>query len=135
MDERQRELDRRIRSAQRREFLRQLYDARLLLVLGACMLGLLTASALFSAAPTRLTAHVTGHTLSEATARANRQGQSVRLEVVQLTNGSVIELNMTADHPVAPGTALDIDVYTKDFGPLHQTSYRFVGYSHSGPTA
>ncbi len=72
---------------------------------------------------------MTGHTLNEATARSDKQGQAVRLEVVQLDSGGVIDLNMTADHPIAPGTAVKIDVYEKDFGPLHQMSYRFAGYA------
>ena len=37
MNERQRELDQRIRTAQRKEFFRQVSEARLLIVLGAGM--------------------------------------------------------------------------------------------------
>ena len=135
MNERQRELDQRIRTAQRKEFFRQVSEARLLIVLGAGMLGLVIGGALFSATPAKLQATVLGHTLNEATARADRQGQSVRLEVVQLDTGGVIDLNMTADHPIAPGTAVKVAVYEKDFGPLHQMSYRFAGYPGATPGA
>ncbi len=128
MDDRQRDLDQRIRKAQRGEFFRQLSEARLLIVLGAGMIAVVIGGALFSATPTKLQATVTGHTLNEATARSDKQGQAVRLEVVQLDNGGVIDLNMTADHPIAPGAAVRVEVYEKDFGPLHQMSYRFAGY-------
>ncbi len=46
MDDRQRELDQRIRAAQRKEFLRQLSEAKLLIVLGAGMLAVVIGGAL-----------------------------------------------------------------------------------------
>lgn len=133
MDDRQRDLDKRIRTAQRKEFFRQLSEAKLLIIIGAVMLTIVVGGAIFSATPTKLQATVTGRTLNEATARSDRQGQSVRLEVVQLDNGGVIDLNMTADRPVPPGTAVKVEVYEKDFGPLHQMSYRFAGYADATP--
>jgi hypothetical protein len=135
MDDRQRELDRRIRQAQRREFLRQVWEAKLLVIIGVAIIGLGVGGALFSAAPTKLQTTVMGRILNEATARSGKQGEAIRLEVVQLDNGSVIDLNMTADHPVAPGTAVKVDVYEKDFGPLHQMSYRFAGYADATPAS
>ncbi len=115
MDDRQRELDRRIRTAQRREFLRQLSEMKVLIALGGVMLVIVIGGAMFSATPTKLQATVNGRTLNEATARADRQGKAVRLEVVQLDNGGVIDLNMTADRAVPPGTAIRVEVYEKDF--------------------
>lgn len=135
MDDRQRDLDRRIRAAQRKEFLRQLSEAKLLVVIGIFIVGLAIGGAMFSAAPTKLQATVMGHTLNEATARADKQGQAVRMEVVQLDGGGVIDLNMTADNPVPPGTAVKVEVYEKDFGPLHQMSYRFAGYAEATPAS
>jgi hypothetical protein len=85
--------------------------------------------------PTKLQATVMGHTLNEATARSNKQGQAVRLEVVQLDNGGVIDLNMSSDHPIPPGTTVKVEIYEKDFGPLHQMSYRFAGYADASPAS
>jgi hypothetical protein len=135
MDDRQRDLDRRIRAAQRKEFLRQLSEAKLLIVIGFVLLVVVVGGAVFSSMPTKLQATVMGRTLNEATARANKQGQAVRLEVVQLDNGGVIDLNMNSDHPIPPGTAVKVEIYEKDFGPLHQMSYRFAGYADTTPAS
>lgn len=135
MDDRQRDLDRRIRAAQRKEFLRQVSEAKLLIVIGIVLLAVVVGGAIFSSSPTKLQATVTGHTMSEATARAGKSGQAVRMEVVQLDNGAIVDINMTADHPVPPGTAIKVEVYEKDFGPLHQMSYRFAGYANATPTS
>src|SRR5690242_19808377 len=117
MDDRQRDLDRRIRAAQRKEFFRQLSEAKLLIVIGAILLAVVVGGAIFSSAPTKLQATVLGRTMNEATARASKSGQAVRMEVVQLDNGAIVDVNMTTDHPVPQGTVVKIEIYEKDFGP------------------
>lgn len=129
MNEREREIDRAIRRARRREFFRQLGEAKMILIIGVIMLGFIIVGVIFSSSQAKLQATVMGRTLNEATARSNSQGQAVRLEVVQLDDGSVVEINVPSDHPLPPGTSMKVEVYEKSLGPLHQVSYRFVSFA------
>lgn len=133
MDDRQRDLDRRIRRAQRMEFFRQLNEAKLAIALGVGLIAAIFLGGSFAATPQHLQATVIGHVVEEANARTNKQGTLIRHEVVKLDDGAIIDVSLTADQPLNRGDALKIEIYEKAWGPIHQMSYRFAGYPDETP--
>lgn len=133
MDDQKRDLDRRIRRAQRMEFFRQLREGWMAIALGVGLLAAIFMGGSFAATPQKLQATVIGHVVEEANARTNKQGALIRHEVVKLDDGAIIDVSLTSDKPLNRGDALKIEIYEKDWGPLHQTSYRFAGYPGEAP--
>ena len=129
MDDRQRELDRRIRSAQRREFFRQLWEARLLVIGGAALLGTLAFGMAFNATPTHLQATVLAHVVNDGNVQTTRKGAQFRHETIQLDTGATITLDLPASEPIRHDAPMKVEIYEKDWGPLHQVTYRFAGYA------
>ncbi len=133
MDDQKRDLDRRIRRAQRMELVRNLKEGWLAIVLGVAILAAIFLGGSFAATPQKLQATVIGHVVEEANARTNKQGALIRHEVVKLDDGAIIDVSLTSDKPLNAGDALKIDIHEKDWGPLHQVSYRFAGYPGDAP--
>ena len=130
MNEREREIDKRIRKAQRAEIIRVLGESKLGLIVGLALLATIVLGASFSLTPTKREGAVFGHVVNQAALATGRNGKEFRREVVRLDQGgAIIEIDLPKADEVSPGAVLKIDVYQKDWGPLHYTSYRFAGFA------
>ena len=99
MNERQREIDIRIRKARRKEMLRLLWESRLAVIGGAALLGTLAFGAVYAVAPTRFESEQIGHMVSEGSVITTRKGQQYRQDTIHLDNGTTITLDMPgAEH-------------------------------------
>lgn len=128
MDDRQRDLDRRIRRAQRREFMRNLWEARALIAIGLVLLVALIGGTVYNSIPPQLDKTIVAHLASEGGVVTTRQGSQYHHETVVLDSGGTITLDIPGSDPVPKDAGIKIDIYRKDFGPLHQVTYRFAGY-------
>ncbi len=129
MDERQREIDLRIRRARRKEMLRLLWESRLVVVGGVALLGTLAFGAVYAVAPTKLEDEQIGHLVSEGNVVTTRKGQQYRADIIKLDNGVTITLDMPGAEHARMDAPMKIQIYEKDFGPLHHVSYKFAGYA------
>lgn len=129
MNEREREIDQRIRNAQRREFLRTLWDLRLVFVGGIALLGMLGVGAGFAAAPMKLEGQQLGHVVAEGNVMTTRKGTQYRHDTIQLDNGATITLDLPGAENARKDAPMKIEIYQKDWGPLHRVEYRFAGYA------
>lgn len=135
MDDRQRDLDRRIRRAQRQEFFRNLWEARVLVVIGVIMLGLLAGSISFNAEQPHLERTVLAHVVNDGGLLTNKSGARYHHETVAFENGATIILDIPGAEPVRKDAAIKVEIYRKDWGPLHQVTYRFAGYDDEAASA
>lgn len=129
MDERQREIDRRIRSAQRRLLLGGLWEHRLLLFIGAGMLAVIGIGIAWTSAPDKLEATVLATIVNDGGLQATRRGTQYHKETVQLPSGVRITIDLPAKDTVRTDKPMKIEIHETDFGPFHRVSYRFAGYA------
>lgn len=129
MDERQREIDRRIRKAHRKQMLALLWESHVAVIGGAALLGVLAFGAMYAAAPTKFEGEQIGHMVSEGNVVTTRNGAQYRHDTIQLDNGTTITLDMPGAEHARLDAPMKIEIYEKDFGPLHHVSYRFAGYA------
>jgi hypothetical protein len=129
MDDRQRDLDRRIRCAQRPMFLRGLWEHKTLIVIGLAMLGLLGGSMAFSSAPDRIEATVTATLVNDGGLVTTRKGSQYHHETVRLETGATIELDVPGADPVRKDAPMRVEIHRRDLGPMHQVTYPFAGYA------
>ena len=129
MNEREREIDQRIRKAQRRELFRTLWDLRLVFIGGAALLGMLGMGAGFAAAPTKFEGEQLGHVVAEGNVITTRKGTQYRHDTIQLDNGTTITLDLPGVENARKDAPMKIEIYQKDWGLLHHVEYRFAGYA------
>lgn len=129
MNEREREIDNRIRKAQRREFFRLLWESKLAVVAGAFLVGAIVFGVGFAAAPTRLEGEQVGHVIAEGNLATTRKGAQYRHDTIQLDNGATITLDLPGVENARTDAPMKIEIYEKDWGPFHQVTYRFAGYA------
>ncbi len=128
MDERQREIDRRIRRAERVVLFNNLREHSLLIVIGVAFIAALGFGLMWNSAPDRLEATVLGRIVGDGGVQTTRRGTQLHKETVQLPSGVQITINLSEEDRVRPDEPLRIEIHEKDFGPLHQVSHRFAGY-------
>lgn len=129
MDERQREIDRRIRKAHRKQMLALLWESHVAVIGGAALLGVLAFGAMYAAAPTKFEGEQIGHMVSEGNVVTTRNGAQYRHDTIQLDNGTTITLDMPGAEHARLDAPMKIEIYEKDFGPLQHVGYRFSGYA------
>jgi len=129
MDDRQRDLDRRIRRAQRALFWKGVNDHRMLIIIGIAMLGLLGSSMAFSLAPDRIEATVMATLVNDGGVVTTRKGGQYHHELVRLSNGQTIQLDLPGDKVIRKDVPMRVEIHRRDMGPMHQVSYRFAGYA------
>ncbi len=129
MDDRQREIDRRIRRAQRTMFFNGMREHGLLILIGLAFIGALGLGIAWNAAPDRIEATVLGKIVNDGGVQTTRRGTEYHKETVQLPSGIQVTINLAKDDAVRPDEPMRIEVRRKDFGPLHQVSYHFAGYA------
>lgn len=133
MDDRQRDLDRRIRRAQRQMFLRGVWEYKVLIVGGIALLGGLGAGMAFNAAPDRIEATLLATPVNDGNVVTTRKGAQYRHERVRLDNGQTIQIDLPGAEPVRRDAQMKIEIHRRDFGPMHQVTYRFAGYADDPP--
>lgn len=131
MDDRQRDLDRRIRRAQRQEFFRNLWEARMIIGVGVVMLSALIFGTMYNATEPTLDKTVLAHLVNEGGVVTTRKGTQYHHETVALDNGTTVILDIPGSDPVRKDAAMKVEIYRKDWGPLHQVSYKFAGYDEA----
>ena len=129
MDDRQRELDRRIRRAQRQMFFKGVWEQKMLIIIGIAMLGLLGGGMAFSSMPDRLEATVMATLVNDGGLVTTRKGGQYHHEMVRLDTGPTIELDLPGKDPVRKNVQLRVEIHRRDLGPMHQVTYRFAGYA------
>ena len=129
MNEREREIDNRIRKAQRQEFFRVLWESKLAAFVGVFLLGAIAFGAGFAMAPTTLEGEQLGHMVTEGSVATTRKGAQYRYDTIQLDNGATITLDLPGTENARTDALMRIEIYEKDFGPFHQVTYRFAGYA------
>jgi hypothetical protein len=135
MDDRQRDLDRRIRRAQRQEFFRNLWEARVLVVIGVIMLALLGGSISFNAEQPHLERTALAHLVVDNGVTTTRTGSQYHHETVAFANGATVVLDIPGAEPVRKDVPIKVEIYRKDWGPLHQVTYKFGGYEEAAKTS
>lgn len=133
MDDRQRDLDRRIRRAQRQMFLKALWDSKIVIVGGLALFGVMIGGMAFTAMPDRLEATLLGTPLNDAGVTTTRKGAQFRHEAIRLENGLTIQLDLPGADPIRHDVPMKIEIHRRDLGPLHQVTYRFAGYADETP--
>lgn len=128
MDDRQRELDQRIRRAQRQMLLKGVWDNKVLVLGGVALLLGLGSAMVWNATPDRLEATLIGKPLGDTGVLTARKGAQYRHETVQLANGATITLDLPGKDPVPLDAGIKVEVHEKALGPIHQLTYRFGGY-------
>ncbi|MEZ6028933.1 MAG: hypothetical protein R3C46_04195 [Hyphomonadaceae bacterium] len=131
MDDRQRDLDRRIRRAQRKEFFRNLWEARLLIAIGVVMLALIVGGISYNSSQPELEETVLAHVVNDGGLITTRRGSQYHHETVAFDNGATVFLDIPGGDPVRTDAPIKVEVYRKDWGPLHQVTYRFAGYDEA----
>lgn len=131
MNERQREIDIRIRKARRKQMLNLLWESRLVVIGGAALLGILTFGAVYAVVPTQFEGEQIGHIVSESDVITTRKGAQFRHETIQLDNGTTITIDLPGVEHARIGAPMRVGIYEKDFGPLHHVSYKFEGYANA----
>ncbi|HOZ27125.1 MAG TPA: hypothetical protein PK080_07175 [Hyphomonadaceae bacterium] len=129
MNEREREIDTAIRKARRREFFRSLWELRLVVIGGVALLSVLGIGAGFAAAPMKFEGEQLGHVVAEGNVVTTRKGAQYRHDTIQLDNGATITLDLPGPENARKDAPMKIEIYQKDWGPLHHATYRFAGYA------
>lgn len=133
MDDRQREIDRRIRRAQRHLLLKGLWEYKLLFIGGMALFGGLGAGMAFNATPDRIEATLLATPLDDGNVVTTRKGAQYRHERVRLENGATIVLDIPGAEPTRHDAPMKVEIHRRDLGPMHQVTYRFAGYASASP--
>ena len=133
MDDRQREIDRRIRRAQRQLLLKALWDYKILIIGGIVLLAGLGAGMAINVAPDRIEATLLATPLDDGNVVTTRKGGQYRHERVKLENGATIVLNVPGAEPTRHDSPMKVEIHRRDLGPIHKVSYRFAGYVGDAP--
>lgn len=128
MDDRQRDLDRRIRRAQRQMLFSGLWNHKLLILGGLAMLGVIVGGMAFNAAPDRIEATLLASPVNDGIVVTTRKGAQYRHETVKLETGATIVLDIPGNAPVRHDARMKVEIHRRDLGPIHHVSYRFAGY-------
>ncbi len=134
MNDRQRDLDRRIRRAQRQEFLRMLWDARMVIGIGAVIVGGLVLSTMYNSTQPQLDKTILAHVIEDSGVITTPQGTQYRRETVALNGGGTVKIDVPGADPIPESAAIKVEIYRKDWGPLHQVTYKFGGYDDEAAT-
>jgi hypothetical protein len=129
MNEREREIDMRIRKAQREQFFYTLWKMKLVVFAGFFLVGMLSFGVGFAAAPTRFEGVQFGEIMSEGNVVTTRKGAQYRHDTLQLDNGATITIDLPGTENASRDAPMKIEIYEKDWGPMHQVTYRFAGYA------
>lgn len=129
MDDRKREIDRRIRRAQRSLLFSNLRAHWLLIAIGLTMLGVIGFGIAWTSAPDRIESTVLANIVNDGGLQATRRGTQFHKETVQLPSGIRIAVDLPAGDPVRVDTPMKIEIHETDFGPFHRVTYRFAGYA------
>ena len=128
MDDRQRDLNRRIRRAQRQELLRNIWEARMIGVIALMLVGALVVTTMYNSSQPQLDKTVLAHLVNDSGVITTRQGTQYRHETVALDGGGTIQIDIPGNDPVPEDATIKVEIYRKDWGPIHQVTYRFAGY-------
>lgn len=131
MDDRQRDLDRRIRRAQRQELLRNIWEARMIIGIGVFIVGALVLSTMYNSAQPQLEKTVIAHLVNDSGVTTTRQGTQYRHETVAFDGGGTAIIDIPGSDPVPDHAAIKVEIYRKDWGPIHQVTYKFGGYQEA----
>ena len=131
MDDRQRELDRRIRRVQRQELFRNIWEARMIIGIGVVMLTGLILGTMYNSSAPQLDKTVLAHLVNDGGVVTTRKGSQYHHETVALDNGTTIVLDIPGSDPIRKDAAMKVEIYRKDWGPLHQVTYKFAGYDEA----
>jgi len=129
MNEREREIDMRIRKARRKEVLGMLWEMKLVVFAGLFLLGILSFGVGFAAAPTKLESIQLGEIIKEGNVVTSRKGAQYRHDTLQLDNGATITIDFPGAENARRDAPMKIEIYERDWGPMHQVTYRFAGYA------
>ncbi len=129
MNEREREIDMRIRKARRKEVLGMLWEMKLVVFAGFFLLGMLSFGVGFAAAPTKLESIQLGEIINEGNVVTSRKGAQYRRDTLQLDNGATITIDLPGAENARRDAPMKIEIYERDWGPMHQMTYRFAGYA------
>ena len=129
MNEREREIDMRIRKARRKEVLGMLWEMKLVVFAGFFLLGMLSFGVGFAAAPTKLESIQLGEIINEGNVVTSRKGAQYRRDTLQLDNGATITIDLPGAENARGDAPMKIEIYERDWGPMHQVTYRFAGYA------
>ncbi|MEQ1608968.1 MAG: hypothetical protein ABL956_08400 [Hyphomonadaceae bacterium] len=129
MNEREREIDMRIRKARRKEVLGMLWEMKLVVFAGFFLLGIISFGVGFAAAPTKLESIQLGEIINEGNVVTSRKGAQYRHDTLQLDNGATITIDLPGAENARRDAPMKIEIYERDWGPMHQVTYRFAGYA------
>lgn len=131
MDDRQRDLNRRIRRAQRQELLRNIWEARMIGVIALLLFGALVVTTMYNSSQPQLDKTVLAHLVNDSGVITTRQGTQYRHETVAIDGGGTIQIDIPGSDPVPEDAAIKVEIYRKDWGPIHQVTYKFGGYEEA----
>jgi hypothetical protein len=131
MDDRQRDLNRRIRRAQRQELLRNIWEARMIGVIALMLVGALVVTTMYNSSQPQLDKTVLAHLVNDSGVITTRQGTQYRHETVALDEGGTIQIDIPGNDPVPEHATIKVEIYRKDWGPIHQVTYKFGGYDEA----
>lgn len=131
MDDRQRDLNRRIRRAQRQELLRNIWEARMIGVIALMLVGALVVTTMYNSSQPQLDKTVLAHLVNDSGVITTRQGTQYRHETVAIDGGGTIQIDIPGSDPVPEDAAIKVEIYRKDWGPIHQVTYKFGGYEEA----
>jgi hypothetical protein len=128
MDDRQRDLNRRIRRAQRQELLRNLWEGRMIAFIALFILGALVLTTMYNSSQPQLDKTVIAHLVNDSGVITTRQGAQYRHETVAFVSGGTTIIDIPGSDPVPKDAGIKVEIYRKDWGPIHQVTYKFGGY-------
>jgi hypothetical protein len=131
MDDRQRDLNRRIRRAQRQELLRKIWEARMIGVIALMLVGALVVTTMYNSSQPQLDKTVLAHLVNDSGVITTRQGTQYRHETVAFESGGTTIIDIPGSDPVPENAAIKVEIYRKDWGPIHQVTYKFGGYDEA----
>lgn len=131
MDDRQRDLNRRIRRAQRQELLRNIWEGRMIAFIAIFILGALVVTTLYNSDQPKLDKTVIAHLVNDSGVITTRQGTQYRHETVEFESGGTTIIDIPGSAPVPENAAIKVEIYRKDWGPIHQVTYKFGGYEET----
>ncbi len=128
MDDRQRDLNRRIRRAQRQELLRNIWEGRMIAFIALFILGALVLTTMYNSSQPQLDKTVIAHLVNDSGVITTRQGTQYRHETVEFESGGTTFIDIPGSDPVPENATIKVEIYRKDWGPIHQVTYKFGGY-------
>lgn len=131
MDDRQRDLNRRIRRAQRQELLRNIWEGRMIAFIAIFILGALVVTTMYNSDQPKLDKTVIAHLVNDSGVITTRQGTQYRHETVAFDGGGTAIIDIPGGDPIPDHAAIKVEIYRKDWGPIHQVTYKFGGYEET----